>query len=199
MPPSPPAIVRDPEDTAFSGNLPAATDVDGDALTYAAGSTAPAHGTVVVHSDGSFTYTPTANFNGSDFTYAVSDGTEAAVETTMTVTVAPVNDAPVDGNETNTTNEDTTLTVADGATGDLLNNATDVDGNPLTITADLRRWPGRPFTVGTPFLISGVGTLTVNANGSYTFAPAANYNGAVPVITYTVSDGQGGSDTSTLP
>ncbi len=87
------------EDTAFSGNLPAATDVDGDALTYAAGSTAPAHGTVVVNSDGSFTYTPTANFNGSDsFTYAVSDGT-ATVERTMTVTVAPVNDAPVDGNE----------------------------------------------------------------------------------------------------
>ncbi len=47
------------------------------------------HGTVVVNSDGSFTYTPTANFNGSDsFTYAVSDGT-ATVERTMTVTVAP--------------------------------------------------------------------------------------------------------------
>ncbi len=102
---------------------------------------------------------------------------------------------PVDGNETNTTNEDTTLTVADGATGDLLNNATDVDGNPLTITAFSVAGQAGPFTVGTPFLISGVGTLTVNANGSYTFAPAANYNGAVPVITYTVSDGQGGTRT----
>ncbi len=47
-------------------------------------------------------------------------------------------------------------------------------------------------------MISGVGTLTIYANGSYTFTPAANYNGSVPVITYTVSDGQGGTDTSTL-
>ncbi len=77
--------------------------------------------------------------------------------------------------------------------GDLLNNATDVDGNPLTITAFSVAGQAGPFTVGTPFLISGVGTLTVNANGSYTFAPAATTTGAVPVITYTVSDGQGGS------
>ncbi len=104
-----------------------------------------------------------------------------------------MNDAPVDGNETNTTNEDTTLTVADGATGDLLNNATDADGNPLTITAFSVAGQVGPFTVGSPFLISGVGTLTINANGSYTFVPTTNYNGSVPVITYTVSDGQGGS------
>src|SRR5690606_23728737 len=40
--------------------------------------------------------------------------------------------------------------------------------------------------------------LTINANGSYSFVPALNYNGTVPVITYTVSDGAGGTDTSTL-
>ncbi len=57
-----------------------------------------------------------------------------------------MNDAPVDGNETNTTNEDTTLTVADGATGDLLNNATDADGNPLTITAFSVAGQVGPFT-----------------------------------------------------
>ncbi len=48
--------------------------------------TGPWHG--LVNSDGSFTYTPTANFNGSEATYAVSDGT-ATVERTMTVTVTP--------------------------------------------------------------------------------------------------------------
>ena len=47
-------------------------------------------------------------------------------------------------------------------------------------------------------LIAGVGTVTINANGSYSFAPVANYTGAIPVITYTVSDGNGGTDTSTL-
>ncbi len=141
--------------------------------------------------------TPTAGIRNISWQLTDNGGSQSTQATT-TITVTPVNDAPLDGNETNTTNEDTTLTVADGATGDLLNNATDVDGNPLTITAFSVAGQAGPFTVGSPFLISGVGTLTVNANGSYTFAPAANYNGAVPVITYTVSDGQGGSDTSTL-
>jgi hypothetical protein len=52
--------------------------------------------------------------------------------------------------------------------------------------------------VGAPVTIAGVGDITINANGSYTFAPALNFNGAVPVITYTVSDGAGGTDTSML-
>ncbi len=46
--------------------------------------------------------------------------------------------------------------------------------------------------------IAGVGTLVVNANGSYTFTPAPNYTGPVPVVSYTVSDGQGGTDSGTL-
>ncbi len=109
-----------------------------------------------------------------------------------------MNDAPVDGNETNTATEDVTLTVADGAAGDLLNNATDVEGNPLTITGYTIAGIGGAQAVGSAVTIPGVGSITINANGSYTFVPVANYNGAVPVITYTVSDGQGGTDTSTL-
>ena len=46
--------------------------------------------------------------------------------------------------------------------------------------------------------IPDVGTIQIFANGSYSFAPAANYTGAIPAITYTVSDGNGGTDTSTL-
>ena len=42
------------------------------------------------------------------------------------------------------------------------------------------------------------GDLTINTDGSYTFTPAADYNGPVPVATYTVSDGNGGTDTATL-
>ena len=52
--------------------------------------------------------------------------------------------------------------------------------------------------VGMPIDIPGVGTVTINADGSYVFMPENNYFGPVPVITYTVSDGQGGVDTSTL-
>ncbi len=98
----------------------------------------------------------------------------------------------------NTATEDVTLTVADGAAGDLLNNATDVDGNPLTITGYTIAGIGGTQAVGSAVSIPGIGSITINANGSYSFVPVANYNGAVPVISYTVSDGQGGTDTSTL-
>ena len=65
----------------------------------------------------------------------MSDGAGGTDTPTLTLTMVPVNDAPVDGDETNTVIEDTTLTVADGAAGDLLNNATDVEGNALTIAS----------------------------------------------------------------
>jgi len=54
------------------------------------------------------------------------------------------------------------------------------------------------YTAGSTATIAGVGTLSINSDGSYTFIPAANYNGAVPVATYVVEDGNGGSDTATL-
>ena len=53
------------------------------------------------------------------------------------------------------------------------------------------------YTAGQTATIAGMGTLTIDADGSYTFTPAANYNGPVPVATYTVTDGSAG-DTSTL-
>ena len=52
------------------------TDVDGDALTAAPGRATPPNGTLTLNADGSFTYTPDANFNGTDsFTYTANDGT----------------------------------------------------------------------------------------------------------------------------
>src|SRR6266511_2367505 len=72
------------------------TNEDGDALTASVVST-PANGTVTLNTlDGSFTYTPDANFNGTDsFTYQVDDGTLASNVATVTLTVTPINDAPV--------------------------------------------------------------------------------------------------------
>ena len=101
------------------------------------------------------------------FTIRAWDGTNtSATDVTVRVVVTAVNDAPVDSDETNTVTEDVTLTVTDGAAGDLLNNATDVDGNPLTITAFTVAGQAGPFTVGTPYVISGVGTITINPNNS---------------------------------
>ena len=76
-------------------------DVDGDPLTVSAVSD-PANGTAVVNPDGTVTYTPDPDFNGTDtFTYTVSDGNGGTDTGTITVDVTPVNDDPVanpDGN-----------------------------------------------------------------------------------------------------
>jgi hypothetical protein len=73
-----------------------------------------------------------------------------------------------------------------------------VDGGTLVVSAFSVAGQSGPFVLGSAYNIPGVGSLTINANGSYSFAPVTNYTGSVPVITYTVSDGNGGTDTSTL-
>ncbi|MBL8387903.1 MAG: tandem-95 repeat protein, partial [Hydrogenophaga sp.] len=187
-----------------------ASDADGDTLsitqfvvngtTYTAGNAATIAGvgTLTINGNGSYSFAPAANYNGPIpvATYTVSDGNGGTATSTLTLSITAVNDAPVDGDETNTVTEDTTLTVTDGGAGDLLNNASDVDGNPLSISGF--EVNGTSYTAGQTATIAGVGTLTINGNGSYSFAPAANYTGPIPVATYTVSDGNGGTDTSTL-
>ncbi|MFW5332843.1 tandem-95 repeat protein, partial [Hydrogenophaga sp. ZJX-1] len=144
-------------------------------------------------------YQPTANYFGPAVLTVRSTDVAGLQDTdTVNITVNAVNDPPVDGDETNTVTEDTTLTVANGAAGDLLNNTTDVDGGTPTITQFAVAGDVTTYTAGQSAVIAGVGSLTINGNGSYSFTPVANYTGAIPVATYTVSDGAGGSDTSTL-
>ena len=107
------------------------TDAEGDVLTavLVAG---PAHGTLTLNTDGSFTYTPNAGYSGTDsFTYAANDGAlDSEVATvTLTVTATPVNTAPVAGADGYGVGEDTTLTVP--APG-VLGNDTDAEGDVLT-------------------------------------------------------------------
>ena len=121
--------VTTPEDLPINGTLPVATDVDGDPLTYAAGATAPGHGTLTVNPDGSYVYTPAADFNGTDtFTYTVTDGT-VTVEKTITVTVTPVNDPPVAVDEMAKVRQDHAVDI------DVLANDRDPDGDPLHVAA----------------------------------------------------------------
>ena len=201
------------EDTVVIGNVLANdTDADGNTLSvtqfvvngviYPAGSSSvniAGVGSIVLDTNGAYTFNPLLNYNGSvpQITYTVSDGANTATST-LNITMTSVNDVPIDGNETNTVTEDIPLTVADSAAGDLLNNFSDVDGGTPSITGYTIAGMTGTQTVGNPVVIAGVGTLTINANGSYSFVPVANYNGAIPLVTYSVSDGQGGSDTSTL-
>ncbi|MDQ0026868.1 VCBS repeat-containing protein [Variovorax paradoxus] len=161
------------EDTPVSGQI-VGSDVDGDTLTYAKGSN-PLHGTVTVNADGTYTYTPGANFNGTDsFTVTVSDGHGGTTTSTVNVTVVSVNDLPTVPDYTKTTHEDTPVS------GQVI--GTDVDGDTLT------------YTKGTD---PSHGAVTVNADGTYTYVPGANFNGT-DSFTVTVSDGHGGTTTSTV-
>lgn len=75
--------------------LAGAVIVDGDVLTATLGE-GPAHGILSINADGSYTYTPNANFHGSDsFSWTVSDGQGASTVVVATIEVAAVNDAPV--------------------------------------------------------------------------------------------------------
>ena len=148
------------------------TDADSDPLTAIKVSD-PTHGTVSLNADGSFTYTPAADWNGSDsFSYKANDGTADSNVATVSVTVSAVNDAPVAADQSVTTAEDTAKAIT------LV--ATDVEGDTLT------------WAVGTP----AHGTLTGTAP-DVTYTPAANYNGS-DSFTFTVNDGTVDSNVATV-
>jgi VCBS repeat-containing protein len=162
------------------------TYVDGNAFAIA-NNTQPQSGEgSVTCSNTNCTYTPSANFNGTtSFIYAVDDGAGGTDTATVTVNVATTNDAPEAHNDSYTTAEDTLLTV-NAATG-VLDNDTDLDdllGPLTTLTAAVVNEPDN-------------GTLTLNANGSFTYAPDANYNGT-DSFTYRANDGALNSSLATV-
>jgi VCBS repeat-containing protein len=131
-------------------------------------------------SNGSFTYTPSADFAGVDtFTYRVSDTRGGSDTGLVSITVNPVNDAPVAGDDSFGTLEDSGFSL--DAPG-LLDNDTDVDGDPLS--ASLSSGPAN-------------GTLSLAADGSFTYTPNADFHGADAFV-YSVSDGNGGSDSGSV-
>lgn len=161
------------EDSVIAGNvLVNDSDPENDALT-ASLVAGPANGSLVLNPDGSFSYTPNANWNGSDsFTYRASDGALDSTVTTVTLTVSPVNDAPTAANTTINATEDT-------AYAGTLPAASDVDGDPVS------------YALGSA---AANGTAVVNSSGSFSYTPNADFNGN-DGFTYTVADGNGGSNT----
>ena len=155
------------------------TDVDHTTLTVVK-VTDPSHGALTLHSDGSFSYTPVADYYGSDsFTYKANDGLLNSNIATVNITVIPVNDAPVAVDDSFTTNEDSTLTVP--APG-VLANDTDVDSPTLTVVK-----------VTDP----SHGTLTLHSDGSFSYTPAADYFGP-DSFTYLANDGLLTSNVATV-
>ena len=163
------------EDTVFTSVIELDandTDLDGDSLSVVAGTFATAQGgSLVLASDGSYTYTPAANFNGTDSVdYTVTDGSLTDVGT-LTINVTAVNDAPVAVDDSINAVEDTVFT----SVIELDANDTDLDGDSLSVVA------------GT-FATAQGGSLVLASDGSYTYTPAANFNGT-DSVDYTVTDG----------
>ncbi|WP_336775813.1 Ig-like domain-containing protein [Paenibacillus sp. MMO-58] len=164
------------EDTIFNKSLSdKGSDIDGDSIIYSL-VTAPTHGTLVLNANGSFTYTPSANFNGSDsFAYKVNDSSLTSNTATVTLTVNPVNDAPIAHDSSTSTVENTPV---DGNV-----NGSDIDGDLLLyLEQDLPQH----------------GTLALDAiTGSYTYTPDNGFVGT-DSFTFTANDGDLGSNTATV-
>ena len=159
------------EDTDITGDVGGST-TSGGSLDYVV-ATGPANGSVVVHGDGTYTYTPDANYHGADsFTVTVTDAAAGEEKTvTIDLAVASVADLAV-ADSSASGNEDTDIT------GDVGGSTT--SGGALGYA--LQTGPAH-------------GTLTLGANGGYTYTPDANYNGS-DSFQVTVSDGAAGESST---
>ncbi len=172
------------EDTPLAipakGVLTNDTDADGDPLTAVKVSD-PAHGTLSLSPDGSFGYTPADNWNGKDsFTYKANDGLVDSNPATVTITVNPVNDAPVAKDNSYSTHFNTALNIT--STDGVLSDDTNVDGDLLTA-----------IQVSSTFH----GSLALNADGSFTYTPNTGFSGD-DTFQYKANDGSLDSNVATV-
>jgi hypothetical protein len=154
-------------------------------------------GTITLNADGTFVWVPEPTYVGTvviPYT-ATDDGTPVASDSaTLYVTTFAVNDTRAE-NDIN----QTPMNVPVG--GNVLTNDTDAQGDVQTVTSALADTDGDglvddALTVGTPTAVYGTdrdgnvalaGTITLNADGTYTYVPAANFTGTLP-LEYTITD-----------
>ncbi|AOY81572.1 Ig-like domain-containing protein [Moorena producens JHB] len=153
------------------------TDADGEQLTLNINNQG-ANGTAEVNDvDGTITYTPNADFTGTDtFTYEVSDDNNPPVSATVNVEVTNVNQPPEPANDTATTTSNTAVDI------NVLANDSDPDSDPLTVTIEPQEFNG---------------TAEVNQDNTITYRPNGDFTGT-DTFTYQVSDGTNPAVTATV-
>ncbi|MFM2389352.1 MAG: hypothetical protein RLZZ437_907, partial [Pseudomonadota bacterium] len=154
-------------------------DPEGDDFTFS-NVLSGTNGTATLSADGETVLFTADALGDAVFTYVLTDEFGASRTITVELTVRPLNDPPSAGDDDLETYEDQAI-IIDPAT--LLGNDSDQNGNALTITAL------------DPFALNG--RVAFDANGMIVFTPRANYNG-VASFDYTISDGEGGTDTATV-
>jgi len=146
------------------------TDAGNDALSVVLVET-PTNGGLLINPDGTFTYTPALDFNGPvTFTYVANDGMLNSNLAMVTITVLPVNSAPIAGSDVYTTTSEAALLIS--APGVLEN---DYDPESDALTAALVRDVTH-------------GTLVLGSDGSLTYTPENGFSG-IDGFTYQTSDG----------
>jgi VCBS repeat-containing protein len=151
------------------------SDVEGGSLT-AVLENGVGNGSLTLNADGSFTYTPTADFNGADsFTYKANDGSESSSVATVTIDVNPINDTPTAVDDSVTLEEVAPVNI------DVLGNDTGLGDAPITI--DVTAQPG-------------FGTAVV-LDGQIQYSPGEGYEGS-DSFTYRVTDANAESSTATV-
>lgn len=132
--------------------------------------TGPAHGTLTMASTGSYTYTPSAGYSGPDtFTYTITNPNGLTSTASVTINVGP-----------RALSDDIRTTAGTPVSGDISTNDNVAVGAVFSKVAD----PAH-------------GTVVVNANGTYTYTPAANFSG-IDTFTYRVVNPDGSSATATV-
>jgi hypothetical protein len=170
-------VVTTAEDTPVTIEVKANDRVPTGASVEVTLAAAPQHGSVTLNADGSFAYTPEANWFGDDsFTYTLKAGNEVSEAARVSLSVTPVNDAPVLAPSSLATPMGSPLAIK------LSETAQDVEGDTLSVTL-----------VSQPTH----GTLVKNADGSYRYTPEASFKGT-DSFRYKVSDGQAESEVATL-
>lgn len=174
------------EDTPLTvpapGVLANDTDANSDPLTAVLVSGQPANAqSFTFNADGSFNYTPNANFTGTDsFTYEANDGSADSNVATVTITVNPVNDAPVAVDDPSyTTNEDGGALAGTS----VLANDTDEEGDSLTAILDAGPTNAQSFTL--------------NPDGTFSYTPNIDFFGT-DTFTYHANDGTSDSNVATV-
>lgn len=164
---------------AENGVLSNDSDVEGSPLS-AVVVNGPSNGSLTLNPDGTFEYTPMADFSGEDhFTYVAADGETQSEPATVTITVVQVNAAPVAADNEYSVEAGQTLAVSDGG---VLADDSDADGDPLTA-----------------ILVDGPshGQILLKTDGTFEYAPAEGFTGT-DSFTYRASDGQAESEAATV-
>jgi VCBS repeat-containing protein len=178
------------------------------------------YGQLTLNADGSYTYVidnnnptvqalRTAGETLSEtFTYRMLDTAGATADARLTVVIQGANDAPVARNDSTVA---TDQTPAPQATGNVLPNDSDVDGNDalqvVAIRTGSEAGSGTAGVIGQP-IIGLYGTLVINADGSYTYTIDQNNPQVLAaaglgqvlqdIFTYTINDLTGASDQAEL-